>query len=352
MMHLRRSRLRCSSVGLLLLLSLSTLVLTSCARPSGAPSNRAASLQSDRVVGLDRAVGEIVYVVQVPTGPGGESQRYSMYALSPDTGDSRLLLSVVDPEAGRIGTFILPGGRRSIVHMSPPGNAKIGADYIAGLDGSHPRFLAHGSVCALFPDGRLLISTDVGALGEGRTLYTGDSTGRHLEQLTARPQGSMAPSGPDGIYRGDTNGSVSPDGRLVAFETTWGSTSIDRSDVSVVNADGSGRRRLTDSARTGLSYKLGGFAHLGYKMAILESGKRLSLLVMDVTRKATRRFFLQQPVGRGVVPTLVGWSADDRTVAAFTPRRLSVISTRDGSRRDLLVLPEDQGDIISASWND
>jgi tricorn protease-like protein len=204
--------------------------------------------------------------------PGRENGRiaYSfsgrIETINPDGTDRRILVDGDEPSYSADGTQIiftnngsLPGGiwimgssgenQRRVVSGSDlfygptfsPGGGRIAfvsegsaerSLWVADVDGGHRRRIAHKPVNISFgtapswsPNGRWI------AFGLGRNIYRVHPNGRGLERLTALPRNA------DG-----ENPDFSPNGKRISFTRYLGYV---RSDVFVMDADGSNPRRLT-----------------------------------------------------------------------------------------------------------
>lgn len=149
--------------------------------------------------------------------------------------------------------------------------------WVARADGSHPRRLTHRRGPEFdpswSPDGRRIAYRDSRrGINRNDEIYVMDADGRHARNITHTPFNEWSPSWspkgdriafysaelftsrPDGTHSRQLTGvegeypAWSPDGRRIAFMSAEpGARGSDPDyDVVVVNADGSGSRRLTD----------------------------------------------------------------------------------------------------------
>jgi Tol biopolymer transport system component len=166
--------------------------------------------------------------------------------------------------------------------------------YVMNVDGSGERRLARGAEAAWSPDGRSLAFT--GELGDNLEVYAMSFDGSARRNLTRSPA--------------DDGGAVwSPDGRRIAFVRTLRAKRTPHEfgpgDIYVMNAGGSGQRRLTQSPASEWGAV---WTPDGKKIAFVRSRGRsrtTDIFVMNADGSGKRR------LARGTAPS---WSSDGQTI--------------------------------------
>jgi Tol biopolymer transport system component len=131
-----------------------------------------------------------------------------------------------------------PDGKKIVFDTGRDGNNEI---YVMNSDGSAQRNLSPSPssderAAGWSPDGRtILFATDRDGNWE---IYAMNADGSNARNLTRNP-------GNDGGIGGVRAALWSPDGRRIAFASTRDTRSDDNPELYVMNADGSGLRRLT-----------------------------------------------------------------------------------------------------------
>jgi Tol biopolymer transport system component len=203
------------------------------------------SVSSEETGGLP--TGKLVVQVMHQTWPdgspvehGGRNYPTDIYAV--DTNGKHVRNLTHDaPTNYLIGP--LPGGRRILYESVPSDRMRAGPSGIFSInaDGSGRQQLASGKgelLPQLSPDGRRILFT------RGRWLYVMRSDGTHKTALVQTSIGHYTPS-TLGLY----DASWSPDGERIVFVRGFAKPNADwaslRSALYVINADGTGLRRLT-----------------------------------------------------------------------------------------------------------
>jgi dipeptidyl aminopeptidase/acylaminoacyl peptidase len=136
----------------------------------------------------------------------------------------------------------LPAGQRILYESYPSDRMKPGPSRVFSIktDGTGRRQLAYGKGPQLSPDRRRIL------FARGRSLYVMQSDGSHRRPLAQANFGYYAPGATEPY-----NAAWSPDGKRIVFVRGFaerqvsGSPLHPRSAIYVINADGTGLRRLT-----------------------------------------------------------------------------------------------------------
>lgn len=124
-------------------------------------------------------------------------------------------------------------------------NNSLSAIYKMNLNGSNKTLLTTGNVSltqpTISPDGKMIAMTSV--VYSGTQIFVMNSDGTNLKQMTftESPRSWPGPGGP--IRDGNYGPAWSPDSKKLAYVSYENSTP----DIFVINADGTGNKRLTDS---------------------------------------------------------------------------------------------------------
>jgi Tol biopolymer transport system component len=161
-------------------------------------------------------------------------RRWYLYVVNADGSGLRRLTFGPTP-TGNIPTGYIPAGRSPLV-WSPDGRTISFAPYLVRADGSGSRGLPYIPLTAVWsPDGRRIAFTREGRTGPGPCcyhspldIYVMDADGSGTRKLTHNARFNAEPA-------------WSPDGRKIAFRSTRNGNR----DIYVMNADGSGKRNLT-----------------------------------------------------------------------------------------------------------
>lgn len=213
-----------------------------------------------------------------------------------------------------------PDGRQ-IAFIGGPGDL-----YVLDADGGEPRRLTQGATAPVWsPEGSKIAVTIPGEENFTETSHIDvlDSDGSDRRRLVPFQAG---------------NPSWSPDGKRIAFARWF---AIDFTDIYVVDADGSGLRRLTRSPRRGFGSDLPAWSPDGRRIAFVSS--RLEdlesddygsdLYVIDVDGTGLRRVTTTPPATRGDSGPV--WSPDGQ--------RLAFVRSSSEGVSDIYVVEPDDG---------
>jgi Tol biopolymer transport system component len=233
-----------------------------------------------------------------------------------------------------------PDGKKIAFVQTLRGNSDL---YVMNADGSHKRVLTHDEAKEAdpdwSPDGRLIAFATGFANASAIDVIGADGSGRHLLAAAGDPtdpdwspdgsriayvaheqeRGQIGVMNADGsnqhmVLRDaewDVSPAWSPDGSRIAFEG-----GLDDSFIDVMNADGSGRVRLTFSGNdSGPAWAPDG------RIAFTNWTDESTLIVMNADGSDPHRLLGQN----GVSDWYASWAPDDKHVA--------FVSDRDGTRQ-------------------
>jgi Tol biopolymer transport system component len=256
---------------------------------------------------------KIVYVSR------GDRNTWDLYVINVDGSGQRMLTSVSSASAawspdGRKIAFA--GARRP----GPSDRRLAGGLWVINADGSGKRKLApKGEDPAWSPDGRTI------AFAASPRLYVVNADGGGRRRLAGN---TVAGSGKGGRM---SSPAWSPDGRRILFSSNAGTSCDFCFHVYVVNADGSGERRLTSSATPGPPTPSTVPGH--YAPAWSPDGRRIAFVRTTGIRRDLGDLWVMNADGRAQRKLTLGASGWPYAAVAWSPngRKLAFTSNRDGN---------------------